>query len=258
MDPRGAYVAPYLFVYFKGLLQKHGSVDDNNNTGRDCEEAFPAGKKRKRKQYLLLAEKRSVHDGRENLLTLLPPYISLVSLSHVRDGWAHTCPIGARAKQPYLWRCVCGCAEDVWLAVVFVRRTKPHTVDRNCKMLYAFQFAICLVEEGDGVGWGEHFFLALYGEKKRALRRNSKMQDAVEVSNVGANRTRVSLLHFFLPRPWLSFIFFPPLFAFAFHPVCGESRQNWLRQAKAGRQAEGRSIRLVNHFLFSLGTAVDW
>lgn len=104
MDPRGAYVAPlYLFIYLfiLGLLQKRGSVGDNK-TGLDCKEAFPATKKKKRKQYLLLAENRSVHDWRENLLTLLPPYISLVSLSHVRDGWAHTCPIGARAKQLYL------------------------------------------------------------------------------------------------------------------------------------------------------------
>lgn len=33
---------------------------------------------------------------------------------------------------------------------------------------------------------------------------------------------------------------------------------NWLHRAKAGRQAEGWSVKLVNHFLFSLRTAVDW
>ena len=37
-----------------------------------------------------------------------------------------------------------------------------------------------------------------------------------------------------------------------------ECRVNWLCKAKAGGRAEGWSIKLVNHFLFSLRTAVDW
>lgn len=101
------------------------------------------------------------------------------------------------------------------LAAVFVRRTKPHTVDRNCKMLYAFQFTICLVEEGGDGGGGDHFFSSSVWGEEKGFKANSKMQDAVEVSNVGAYGTRVSLLHFIPPdRGFLLFYFSLPPFCF--------------------------------------------
>lgn len=66
----------------------------------------------------------------------------------------------------------------------------------------------------------------------------------------------ISLLQF-SDRSLLSSLF--SLFPWSqFHSLYEECRLNWLCKAKAGRQAEGWSIKLVNHFLFSLRTAVDW
>lgn len=87
------------------------------------------------------------------------------------------------------------------------------------------------------------------------------MQGSVEVSDAGTERTPVSLPHFSFQTVafYLFFSFSLSLFPWSlFHSLYEECRLNWLRQAKAGRQAEGWGIKLVNHFLFSLRTAVDW
>lgn len=80
------------------------------------------------------------------------------------------------------------------------------------------------------------------------------MQDSVEVGDVDTERIRVSLLQFSdsgLLSPFFIFFSFPGL-SFILR------RLNWLCEAKAGGQAEVWSIKPVNHFLFSLRTAVDW
>lgn len=74
-----------------------------------------------------------MHEG--DLLSLLPPYFSLMSQTHEKDGCCYTCSFGVRAE--FLWLCVC-----VWHTVMFVKCNKPHRVDHNCKMLHAFQFPI--------------------------------------------------------------------------------------------------------------------
>lgn len=84
----------------------------------------------------------------------------------------------------------------------------------------------CTLSSSQSVWWkkgrGVFFFSGSAWGEEKGFKANSKMQDAVEVSNVGAYRTRVSLLHFIPPDH--GFLLFPhPLFAFAFHPVCGES-----------------------------------
>lgn len=91
------------------------------------------------KRYFAPQGEQTMHEG--NLLTLLPPYFSLMSKSHVKDGCSSLWCVWA--KQLYLWLGIRSHALNVWLTVMFVKRNKPHKVDRNCKMLYVFQLTIC-------------------------------------------------------------------------------------------------------------------
>lgn len=180
-----------------------------------------------------------MHEG--DLLSLLPPYFSLMSQTHEKDGCCYTCSFGVRAE--FLWLCVC-----VWHTVMFVKCNKPHRVDHNCKMLHAFQFPI---SSGQLYRLGTTGKL-LYGKYEDAKTRWRSLMWALKksMSHYYSFWTLACYLLFFFFSPLL----FPSLVSVSFS-VRGV---NWLREAKAGGQAEGWSIKLVNHFLFSLRTAVDW
>lgn len=134
MDPQGAYVARvvdfYSQFFFSWNCYKNIAQCRIMHTGHDCTGEHPCSCE---------CEYVRVSASSGNLLTsLLLPYFSLVSLGHVKDGWAPTCPIGGGACRG---NCIHG---GVWFVTVrrrtwlFVRRNKPHMVERNCKTLFAF------------------------------------------------------------------------------------------------------------------------
>lgn len=90
-----------------------------------------------------------------------------------------------------------------------------------------------------GGGRGPFFSSSVWGEEK-GFKANSKMQDAVEVSNVGANRTRVSLLHFFPRTVAFFYFFFSPLLLLRFI-LCVEraDRTGCAKRRRAGRLRAG-------------------
>lgn len=71
----------------------------------------------------------------------------------------------------------------------------------------------CTLSSSQSVWWkeggGAFFSSSVWGEEK-GFKANSKMQDAVEVSNVAASRTCVSLLHFIPPDRGFLLFFYPP------------------------------------------------
>lgn len=88
-------------------------------------------------------------------------------------------------------------------------------------------------------------------------RTDRKMQGLEEVSDAGTENPWEHLITAVFRQEFAILLF--SLFPWSqFHSLYEECRLNWLCKAKAGRQAEGWSIKLVNHFLFSLRTAVDW
>lgn len=168
-----------------------------------------------------------MHEG--NLLTLLPPYFSLMSKNHRKMD---VLPFGVWARQLYLWLCIACVSHGN------VKCNKPHKVDHNCKN------AVCFPA------------YSLFGETVLAqyLRKSLIWQiQGCKAQRCGYWRI---LFFFYLFSLWLSF-FSPFLWSWC-HSLYEDDRLNWLRRAKAGRQAEGWNIKLVNHFLFSLRTAVDW
>lgn len=93
------------------------------------------------------------------------------------------------------------------------------------------------------------------GQKKKLLYRKSKDVRLGRGQWCGCWESLCLITTFFYRlRPPIVHFSYPP-FSVSFSVRRGP---NWLHQAKAGRQAEGWSVKLVNHFPFSLRTAVDW
>lgn len=113
--------------------------------------SLPQIKKRKKKRKTIFAAGREwLCARREGKLAYLAPSVYLTCLIESRERWMGSYLSHRRTSQATVFMTVCPwlCRGRVCWRWCLFERTKPHTADRNCKMLYAFQFAICLVEEG--------------------------------------------------------------------------------------------------------------
>lgn len=133
--------------------------------------------------------------------------------------------------------------QNVWHTVMSVQSSKPHKVEHDCKMLYVFP-----VPNELAVSALDHYRKPVLWQIQSCKRSVTwVVREFMRMSHYCSFQVQ-----FF----FICFCFLCP--CSQFHSLYEEWRLNWLWGAKAGRQAEGRSIKLVNHFLFSLRTAVDW